>query len=216
MFPSGLYALCDDGFRPDLPVEAQVEAMLLGGVRVVQLRLKRTAAARAVEIAARLSARCHAAGVVLLVNDRVDWAMMAGADGVHLGAEDLPATDARRLLGPAAVVGVTVRGAAEARAAREAGADYVGLGPVFAPVSKQVDAPVLGLEAFRREVAASPLPVVGIGGIGRGTIAAVAAAGAHGAAVVSDLLSAGDIAERARELDAEFQRGAGQRDRSWP
>jgi len=213
MFPPGLYALCDDGFRPELPVEAQAEAFLHGGARVLQLRLKRTGPARAVDIAGRLAERCRAAGAVLLVNDRVDWALLAGADGVHLGAEDLPPEDARRLLGPDAVVGVTVRSAGEAEAARRAGADYVGLGPVFAPVSKQVDAPVLGLDRFRREVANISLPVVAIGGIGRTTIRSVAAAGAHGAAVVSDLLSAQDIASRARELEAEFEHGLRDRER---
>lgn len=213
MFPSGLYALCDDVFRPEVPVEAQGEALLRGGARVLQLRLKQTGPARAVEIASWLAERCRAAGAVLLVNDRVDWALLAGADGVHLGAEDLPPEDARRVLGPDAVVGVTVRSAGEAEAARRAGADYVGLGPVFAPVSKQVDAPVLGLEAFRREAARSSLPVVAIGGIGRTTIRSVAAAGAHGAAVVSDLLSAQDIASRARELEEEFQRGVQDRER---
>jgi len=213
MFPPGLYALCDDGFRPELPVEAQAEALLRGGARVLQLRLKRTGPAKAVEVACRLVERCRAAGALLLVNDRVDWALLSGADGVHLGAEDLEPSDARQLLGSGAVVGVTVRGAEGASAARDAGADYVGLGPVFAPVSKQVNAPVLGLERFRGEAAASPLPVVAIGGIGRATIRSVAAAGAHGAAVVSDLLSAADIAARTRELEEAFQLGFRERGR---
>jgi thiamine-phosphate pyrophosphorylase len=211
MFPPGLYALCDDGAGSTRPVEAQAEQLLEGGVRVLQLRLKHTAASVAVALARQLAARARAAGAVLLVNDRVDWALLAGADGVHLGEEDLPPAEARRLLGRSALVGVTVRSAAEAEAARTAGADYVGLGPVFSPRSKQVAAPVLGLEAFRRAVAACPLPVVGIGGIGLSSIRRVAAAGAYGAAVVSDLLDAEDIPARARQLADEFLRGVEER-----
>jgi thiamine-phosphate pyrophosphorylase len=211
MFPPGLYALADDGVLPGLPVLAQTEALLRGGVRVLQLRLKRTGGAAAVTLVRGVVELAHRSGAVVLVNDRVDWALLAGADGVHLGEEDLPPAEARRLLGPAAVVGVTVRSGREARQAQVAGADYVGLGPVFAPRSKQVAAPVLGLPAFRREVAESPLPVVGIGGITLSTIGGVAAAGAHGAAVVSDLLGAGDIPARARLLAQEFLRGAQER-----
>jgi thiamine-phosphate pyrophosphorylase len=211
MFPPGLYALADDSALPELPVLAQTEALLRGGVRVIQLRLKRTGGAAAVALARGVVGLAHRAGAVVLVNDRVDWALLSSADGVHLGEEDLTPAEARRLLGPAALVGVTVRSAAEARVAREAGADYVGLGPVFVPRSKQVAAPVLGLEVFRREVRGSPLPVVGIGGIGLLSIRAVAAAGAHGAAVVSDLLGADDIPARARLLAEEFLRGMQER-----
>lgn len=211
MFPPGLYALADDGARPGLSVEAQSEALLRGGVRVLQLRLKRTKGAEAVAVASRVAARARAAGCVLLVNDRVDWALLAGADGVHLGEEDVTAKEARQLLGPKALLGVTVRNTQQAEAARADGADYVGLGPVFLPGSKKVQAPLLGLEGLRRVVQESPLPVVAIGGLGLSSIRAVARAGAYGAAVVSDLLGAQDIAERARALQEEFLRGVGER-----
>ena len=155
--------------------------------------------------------RTRAAGAVLLVNDRVDWAMLSGADGVHLGAEDLSVAEARQLLGPAALVGVTVRTAEEVVVARAAGADYVGLGPVFPPRSKAVAAPLLGLSGLERVVASSPLPVVAIGGVGLDTIRAVARTGAYGAAVVSDLLAAEDISSRVRRLEGEFLRGVQER-----
>jgi thiamine-phosphate pyrophosphorylase len=184
---------------------------LRGGVRVLQLRLKHTAGAAAVAVTARVAARARGAGAVLLVNDRVDWAMLGGAHGVHLGEEDVRAGEARQLLGPKAVVGVTVRNAAQAQAAAAAGADYVGLGPVFPPRSKEVAAPLLGLEGLRRVVKESPLPVVAIGGVGLSSIRAVARAGAYGAAVVSDLLGAEDIAARARALEEEFLRGVAER-----
>ena len=119
--------------------------------------------------------------------------------------------------GTGRLVGVTVRDAAGARAAKEAGADYVGVGPVFGTTTKQVAAPVLGLEGFRGGGADSPLPVVGIGGVRLANIAQVAAAGAHGGAVVSDALLAEDIAERVRRLLAAFDtgvRGTSPRERS--
>jgi thiamine-phosphate pyrophosphorylase len=210
MFPSGLYALADDG-ASTLPVTAQAEALLAGGARVLQLRLKRTHGAEAVGLAAHVAALARAAGAVLLINDRVDWALLCGADGVHLGEEDLGAEEARHLLGASAVVGVTVRTAAGARAARAAGADYVGLGPVFLPRSKTVAAPLLGLEGLRAVVSASPLPVVAIGGVGLASIREVARAGAYGAAVVSDVLGAEDIPARVRLLEEEFQRGVEER-----
>jgi thiamine-phosphate pyrophosphorylase len=145
------------------------------------------------------------------VNDRVDWALLSGADGVHLGEEDVTAKEARTLLPHGALVGVTVRNVQEAAAARAAGADYVGLGPVFLPRSKAVSAPLLGLEGLLRVARDSPLPVVAIGGVALANIRAVARAGAYAAAVVSDLLLAKDIAGRARALEEEFQRGVAER-----
>ena len=209
--PPGLYALCDDTLGLALSPVAQAEALLAGGCRVLQVRFKRTSTHLAVRQVREIAARCGEAGAVCLVNDRVDWCLVAGAHGVHLGAEDLPLPDARRLLGPAAILGATVRNATGARQALAEGADYVGLGPVFGTATKQVEAPVLGLEAFAREVALSPLPVVGIGGITLARIASVAAAGAHGAAVLSDALTASDIPARVRALGEAFLSGAGSR-----
>lgn len=206
--PQGLYVLCDDTVRPELPLREKAAALLAGGARVMQLRMKRTPLREALAAAREVVAACRRAGAVCLVNDRVDLALLAGAHGVHVGDEDLPAAEARALLGPEALVGVTVRGLEEARAARAAGADYVGLGPVFGTTTKQVPAPVLGLEGFAAVVRASPLPVVGIGGVKLENIASLAATGAHGGAVASDALLAQDVAERVRRLSAAFDRGS--------
>ncbi|NTX59841.1 thiamine phosphate synthase [Myxococcus sp. CA051A] len=207
LLPPGLYLLCDDTVRVDMPLVLKAERMLAGGARVVQLRMKRTPVREALSVAREVVRLCRRAGAVCLLNDRVDLALLADADGVHVGDEDLPAEAARALLGPGRLVGVTVRDAERARAAREAGADYVGVGPVFGTTTKQVPAPVLGLEGLARVVTDSPLPVVGIGGVGLENVGRVAASGAHGAAVVSDVLLAQDIAERVRLLTAAFERG---------
>ncbi|RKH30609.1 thiamine phosphate synthase [Corallococcus sp. CA031C] len=206
--PRGPYLLCDDSLRPELSLVEKAERLLAGGARVLQLRMKHTPPREALAAARAVVARCRQAGALCLLNDRVDLALLADAHGVHVGDEDLPPEAARELLGPGRLVGVTARGTQGARAALAAGADYVGVGPLFGTTTKQVQAPVLGLEAFQRVVADSPLPVVGIGGVGLSNIARVAATGAHGAAVVSDALLAQDIAERVRQLAAAFDRGA--------
>jgi len=205
--PRGLYVLCDDTVRPELALAEKAARLLAGGARVVQLRMKRTPIKEALAAAREVVAACRRAGAVCLLNDRVDLALLAGADGVHVGDEDLPPEAARELLGPGRLLGVTVRGLADAHAARAAGADYVGLGPVFGTTTKQVAAPVLGLRGFEAVVRESPLPVVGIGGVKLENIAELAATGAHGGAVASDALLAEDIAERVRRLAAAFDRG---------
>src|SRR5262249_23339345 len=190
--------------------------LLVGGeVLVAQVRCKRLVGRAAWEAVREAVAILRGAGVVALVNDRVDWALLAGADGVHVGDEDLPPPEARAVLGPHRLVGVTGRSSAGARApaeagagaAGEAGASCVGLGRLFPPRTKSVAAPVLGLERLRREVADSPLPVIAIGGIGLESIAEVARAGAHGAAVLSDLWNTADVPARAKLLHARFVLG---------
>jgi thiamine-phosphate pyrophosphorylase len=203
----GIYALVDDTLRADLPLLAKAEALLSGGVRTLQLRLKRTPAHEAVEVAKALAWLVRQAGAQLIINDRVDWALLADAAGVHLGADDLPVSEARKLLGPGKLIGATVRNLADIRAAAEQGADYVGLGPVFATRTKVVDAPVLGLAGLRAIASECPVPVVAISGINLSNVAQVAAQRVHAAAVGSALLEACDIAAAARELAGEFARG---------
>lgn len=205
--PRGLYAVVDDGARADLTLAEQARVLARAGVRVAQVRCKRAVGRAAWEAVCAAVEALRAAGVVALVNDRVDWALLSGADGAHVGDEDLPPSEARRLLGPDRLLGVTVRGAAGAREAAAAGASYVGLGPVFATRTKEVQAPVLGLERLRREVEGTPLPVVAIGGIGLETVTAVARTGVHGVAVVSDLWSGGDPASRVQALQRAFLLG---------
>lgn len=202
--PRGLYALIDDSVRPELPIEEKARLVLEGGGRVLQLRLKQTADRPALAQVRAVVAMARRARARVLVDDRVDLALAGGADGVHLGDQDLPPDVARRLLGPRAFIGVTTRGLADIERAAGQGADHVGLGPVFATRTKVVDAPALGLEAFAALVAQSPLPVVGIAGLGLSNVGGVGRAGAWCAAVASDLFAEADVVSRARALQRAF------------
>jgi thiamine-phosphate pyrophosphorylase len=201
----GLYALIDDSVRPELPIVEKARAVLAAGVRTLQLRLENTPDRAALE-AVRAVVSLAAGACDVIVNDRVDLALAGGAQGVHLGAEDLPVDVARRLLGPTALIGATTRSLQDIVRAKEQGADHVGLGPIFVTTTKQVAHAPLGLEAFASICARAPLPVVGIAGITLETIGAVAKAGAHCAAVAGDLLRAEDVTGRARQLATAFER----------
>lgn len=202
--PRGLYALVDDGVRPELPIVEKARAVIAGGGPVLQLRLEQTADRPALDAVRATVALARPAGVLVIVNDRVDLALAGGADGVHLGADDLPPDVARKLLGPDALVGVTTRSLDDIARARAQGADHVGLGPVFTTATKAVAHAPLGLDGFAAIARASPLPVVGIAGVTLETIAQVARAGATCAAVAGDLLKAADIVSRARDLHRAF------------
>ena len=171
-----------------------VEAALDGGVDAVQLREKGRSTRERYDLGRRLRELTADAGVPLIVNDRVDLAAAVGADGVHLGQSDLPAAVARERLGDEAIVGVSASTVPEARAAADAGADYLGVGAVYATDTKDVPAETNGLGPDRvADIAgAVDLPVVGIGGIDARNAGAVAAAGAAGVAVVSAITAADD------------------------
>lgn len=185
--------------RPDLA--ARVEAAVRGGVDVVQLRHKGAATHELVALAEELREICASeAGVLFTVNDDVELARIVGADGVHLGQEDEPVARAREVLGPEAVVGRSAGTVEEAREAAREGADYLGVGTVFATPTKP-DAQVAGIAlvaAVARE--SLPLPWFAIGGITRDTGPEVAAAGAPGFAVVRAVLDAPRPGAAARAL----------------
>lgn len=183
--------------RPDLA--ARVEAAVRGGVDVVQLREKR-AAEQLLSLAENLREICARGGALFTVNDDVELARLSGADGVHLGQEDETTARAREILGPGVVVGRSASSVVEAREAVREGADYLGVGTVFATPTKP-DAQVAGL-ALVEEVAREglPLPWFAIGGITPETAPEVAAAGAPGFAVVRAILDAEDPESAAREL----------------
>jgi len=197
----GLYAIVGD----DDPVGRAGEA-LDGGAGAVQVRMKRTPAGAVLDAARRIVELARGRALVV-VNDRADLAVLAGADGIHLGDEDLPTSEARRLVGEGLLVGRTCRTLAEARAALAEGADHVGYGPMFGSRSKALSVPPRGLDALREVAASLGAPVVAIGGIGLETIGEVAAAGAAAAAVIEDLFSRGEVRARARLLADRFRAG---------
>ncbi len=183
---------------PGWPLEELAAAAIEGGAQVVQLRLKRAGDRRLLVEGSRLSRICRRYGVPFIVNDRADVAVAAGADGVHLGPEDMPVAAARKVVGRRRLIGVSVAGPEEARSAEAEGADYLAVSPVFAtPVKKA--APV-GLEAVAAAREASGLPLLAIGGINRGNVARVIRAGAGGVAVVSAISRSPDPRREAAAL----------------
>ncbi|MGC3998811.1 MAG: thiamine phosphate synthase [Anaeromyxobacter sp.] len=197
----GLYVIVGG---PD-PV-ARAEAALDGGARVVQVRLKNAPAGEILAVTRRI-VTLAAGRALVIVNDRADLALLAGADGVHLGDDDLPPAEARKLLGPDLLIGRTTRTLDEARAALAAGADHVGYGRMFGTRSKVIDAAPRGLAALRALSAALPAPVVAIGGVGLSTVAEVARAGAACAAVIEAVFGAPHPRDAAATLAAAFEAG---------
>lgn len=185
-----------DGHVPPERVLEVTDALLAGGAQTLELRGKVLPARDLLELARGMLGRTRAAGARLLVNDRPDVALLAGADGVHLGQEDLPATEVRRWLPAQMLIGVSCHSPPQAaQAAAEGAADYIGYGPVYPTGSKKNPDPVVGLEELGRVCATHPaLPVVAIGGIGVERLVAVRRAGARSAAMISALLSGGDPA----------------------
>jgi thiamine-phosphate pyrophosphorylase len=201
----GLYAIVGD----EDPI-GRARSAIAGGAGVVQVRMKSSPAGVMLASAREIVALSRGRALVI-VNDRADLAVLAGADGLHVGEDDLPTAEARRIVGPAMLVGRSTRTLAEGRAAIAAGADHVGFGPMFGTRTKEIAAAPRGLEALREVAAALGAPVVAIGGITLETVGEVARAGAAAAAVIEDLLSRGDVRERATLLAARFAEGAGSR-----
>jgi thiamine-phosphate pyrophosphorylase len=181
------------------PVELAGMA-LDGGARMVQLRRKTASGLELYEWAVRIQELCRQRDAIFIVNDRIDIALAMHADGVHLGQEDLPASAARSLLGPDAIIGVSVSSVAEAQQASLDGANYIGVGHIFPTFSKEKLTPPLGTESISQIGKAAGLPVVAIGGIGSGNVLDVIKAGASGIAVISAVSGADNPTEATRDL----------------
>lgn len=177
-----------------------VRAALRGGAPAIQLRMKDGAARDMVEMAQALLAETRPAGALLFVNDRVDVAVIAGADGAHVGQDDLPVSAARRVSPPGFLLGVSAESVELALQAEAEGADYVGVGPVYATGSKGDAGEPIGLGRIAEVSASVRIPVVGIGGIAVGNARAVVESGAAGVAVISAVMRADDPESAVREL----------------
>jgi thiamine-phosphate diphosphorylase len=177
-----------------------VDEALSGGVTSLQLRAKRMPGREMYDLAITLAERCRAVEALFFVNDRVDIAVAADADGVHVGMHDLPLPATRRLVGRKMIVGFSPLAMTDVVRAKLHGADYVGLGPVFGTASKADAQPELGLFALAEQAGAAGLPTVGIGGIDVANAGAVIRAGVDGVAVISAIQGAPNVKQAAQSL----------------
>jgi thiamine-phosphate pyrophosphorylase len=193
-------------------LERALDGALAGGADLIQLRDKRAGDRDVVEAAAWARERCARAGALLILNDRPDLAVAVGADGVHVGQDDMPVAQARALVGEDAIVGLSTHSIAQADAGARSGADYIAVGPVHATPTKE-GRPAIGLEPIRHAAAhVADLPWFAIGGIDPDTVADVVAAGAGRAVIVRAIAHAEDPEAVTRALRAVLERtpvGAG-------
>lgn len=194
-----IYLVTDDGCLQGRALIDCVRKALDGGVTLVQYRAKTASRAEMYAEALQLKALCDSFKVPLIINDRLDIAMAVGAAGVHLGQDDLPCAAARKILGEDYIIGVSAHNPAEAKAALQSGADYLGCGAVFGTATK-ADVKKLGTDGLAAICKAKGLPVVGIGGVTADNYREVRAAGADGAAIVSGILAQPDIRTTVRAI----------------
>ena len=196
-----LYAVSDRAWLGERTLAQCVREVVAGGATFVQLREKNASHDEMVALGRELAAICHEMGVPFVVDDDVEVALEVGADGVHVGQEDMACSAARAALGPDKIVGVSAQTVEQALAAQAEGADYLGVGALI-PTATKPDAVDVTLDELRAICEAVDIPVVGIGGLNVRTIPQLAGSGADGAAVVSALFAADDCEAAARELRA--------------
>jgi len=190
-----IYPITDKTLARETSHLSILRELIRGGARLVQVRDKNTPITELLADLRRCADLCARHGVLLVVNDRCDLALSAGAPAVHLGQDDLPPVSARKLLGPLGIIGYSTHSLAQIRAASSLPIQYVGFGPVYSTSTKEHPSPVVGVAILRRACRSSRFPVVAIGGIGLRQIPAVLEAGAASAAVISSLMSSGKIAK---------------------
>jgi thiamine-phosphate pyrophosphorylase len=209
-FAGGYYAILDcpgwDRAGPDDVMLARAARLLAARPCMLQLRAKAASAGALAALARAVLPLAHAAGVPFCVNDRLDVALATGADAVHLGQDDVPLADARRLAGGRLTIGVSTHDAAQAAQAEAGGADYLGFGPVFMTATKAKPDPTVGVDSLRRLVALARVPIVAIGGVTLDNVAQVVTAGAAAAAVIAAVEHAADPTAAGRAIAAAFGR----------
>ena len=199
-----LYAVTDRSWLRGQTLLEQVEQALIGGATLVQLREKELDEGAFLREAVDMAKLCHRYGVPLLINDNVEIARRSGADGIHVGQEDMEAAAVRSILGSDMIVGVTAKTAGQALRAQEAGADYLGSGAVFGSSTK-LNAKPMTRELLKSICNAVSIPVVAIGGINRENILDLAGTDIDGVAVVSGIFAAADIEAECRHLRSIVQ-----------
>jgi thiamine-phosphate pyrophosphorylase len=200
-----MYLILDPAVAGGRPLEEIVRQALRQGIRTFQLRVTASETGVLYELASTLAPVIRAAAGMFIINDRCDVALAVGADGVHLGQEDLPVAEARALMGPQRIIGISTHTLAQALEAEAQGADYLGFGPVFPTSTKSNPEPVVGIERLREVRARLRLPIVAIGGINAGNIRMVADAGSEAPAVLSAVIAAPDPTRAIAELMTALQ-----------
>ncbi|AVX20102.1 MULTISPECIES: thiamine phosphate synthase [Carboxydocella] len=195
-----LYVISGQHLAQGRELLAVMEAALVGGATVIQLREKNLSGRELVAAGLALKELAHRYGATFIVNDRVDIALAVDADGVHLGQDDLPVTMARQIMGPDKIIGLSTHSWEQALAASKLPVDYIGVGPVFPTSSKPDAEKPVGLSLVQRVARELSVPFVAIGGINAGNIQQVLAAGARNVAVISAVVAAPDVTAAAREL----------------
>lgn len=198
-----LYLVTDSNLMSTDTVEQAVEKAILGGCTLVQLREKKLSALDFYNTAVRVKAIAGHYNIPLIINDRLDIALAVGADGVHIGQSDLPAKVVRNIIGEDKILGVSAASLPEALQAEKDGADYLGVGAMFATGTK-TDAERVSMEELKEIRRAIHLPIVVIGGINKNTIPLFSNTGIDGIAVVSAVITEDDITLAAAELKEEF------------
>ena len=201
-----LYFVTDGKLARGRALEDVVAAAVRGGVTVVQLREKELSTREFIESARRLRATLESADVPLIINDRVDVALAAGAAGVHIGQADMPCPDARRLMGRDAIIGLSVETPEQAEEAEALEVDYLGVSPIFSTPTKTDTVGEWGIEGLRKLRLRTGRVLVAIGGLNSSNAAGVIDAGADGIAVVSAILGAADARQAAEDLRKAFKR----------
>ena len=201
----GLYLVLDTTALKGRDEVQVVAAAIRGGVRMIQVRDKQQSKTVVLAVARKLRDLCAGKGVLFIVNDHLDIALAVNADGIHLGQDDLPPAEARRILPMGMLIGCSTHSMAEAVRAQANGADYVAVGSIYPTTSKE-RFKLVGLETLRRTRSRVSIPLIAIGGISHTNVQEVMRAGADGAAVISAVLGADDVEKAARRLAGKMKR----------
>ncbi len=199
-YPQGLYIITARDLVPGRTHRDVAQVALSAGVKWIQLRDKEAPTKDLVLWGRQLRAMSRKYGAYLLINDRCDVALAVEADGVHLGQEDMPLKEARRILGTEAIIGISVENEEQSLLAEQEGADYLGVGPIYSTTSKPDAGEAVGLEQIHRIRAISSLPIVAIGGIQASNAPEVLSAGASAIAVISAVAGAENMEEAIQAL----------------
>ncbi|MBI2412997.1 MAG: thiamine phosphate synthase [Deltaproteobacteria bacterium] len=184
----GFYPIVDTAYLKPCELALFASSLLKGGAKIIQLRAKGLGGRELLFAANEIKRLAASYGAVFIVNDRVDIALLSGADGVHLGQDDMAPLEARKALGPNAIIGLSTHNAGEAKDARSLGADYISFGPVFATSTKKDAETPKGLIALKEARSATSLPIVAIGGITEENMGEVLGSGATAVAMISEVL----------------------------